>query len=344
MERRRAFLVGAAALLAVMLAGVGHAQFAEALKQVRDTVVTVSAGEREGAGFVVNSAGHVLTNQHVVKDAKSIQVKLRTGEVLSATVVESSAERDLCVLKVERDHLPAVQFASSAKVKQGEDVAAVGAPLGLENTVTKGIISSTSREINGKQFLQIDAALNPGNSGGPVINADGFVVGVATKVAKEAQNVGFVVPSDEVTAFLDTAKVPYQSALGAAPEGKPAETSPAADQAPEGEGGAGSMGGETPAPPPTGAPLPAPPTAPAGLPDWLVFVLAGVIALVVSLIVSAIVAGKVARRPDLMAPAGPAQPYAAPYQAPAGFPAPQAPARPAQPPQEDLSDIDIELR
>lgn len=325
------------ALLVALTAA--QAQFAEAIKQVRDAVVTVSAGDREGAGFVINPSGYVLTNNHVVAGAKSVEVKLRNEDVLKATVVQSSKDRDLCVLKVTREHLPAAQFLSSANLKQGDDVAAVGAPLGLESTVTKGIVSSTSRDINGKHFLQIDAALNPGNSGGPVINADGCVVGVATKVAKEAQNVGFAVPSDDVMAFLDQAKVSYQAALGsgAKPEGEGQSESEAA---------APAEAGPEAAPPPAVA-APAEPTAPyAPVPWWVLLVAAAFVALIVALLTASAVAGKVARQgmtPQVGQPIVYNQSYVGPpMAAPRGVP-PAAQPAPA-PRQEDLSDIDIELK
>lgn len=314
-----------------------QAQFEQAIQQVRDAIVTVETPDGAGAGFVVNSEGYVLTNQHVVGKATEISVKLRSGETLAATVVRAGEGSDLCLLQVERQHLPAVQFASSAQLKQGADVAAVGAPLGLENTLTKGVLSSTDREVNGKHYIQIDAALNPGNSGGPVINAEGNVVGVATSVAKEAQGIGLAIPSDDVMAFLDAAGVSY--ALTLSPVKESAPSPPPTEPAPSAESPAPPA--STPEATPLTPPEPAPTTGPA---LWLLLILSATVALVVAVVTAAIVATRVVRQPALTAPA----PHAAPYVAPATAPrdatatAPTATAPPTA--GEDLSDIDIELK
>lgn len=323
-----------------------QSEFADAAHQIKGAVVTVVAGDRVGTGFIVNPDGYVVTNQHVVRDTPKVSVKLSSGEALAAQVTTTSQAHDLALLKADRNHLPTVQFGSSAKLEQGEDVAAIGAPLGLENSLTKGVVSSPNRKIDGRTFVQIDAALNPGNSGGPVIDANGLVIGVATEVAKKAQGVGLAVPSDEVMAFLDKAGVSYQAALGAAP---PSETAAAAGQA-ETKGGAAptpSPAPESPAATATPPPPPPPATPPAAAP-WLMLVLAAVIALVVSLVTSLLVASRLATgRPPAAIPyvAAPPPPPA-PGQAAPAPPAPQPPAAqpPAPRPAEDLSDIDIELK
>jgi hypothetical protein len=318
-------------LALALTALAAQAQFEEAIQQVKDAIVTVATPDGNGAGCVVNSEGYVLTNQHVVGQATEISVKLRSGEKLAATVTKTEPEHDLCLLKVERQHLPAVQFTSSAKLKQGADVAAVGAPLGLENTLTKGVISSTARDVDGKRYIQIDAALNPGNSGGPVINAEGFVVGVATKVAKEAQGIGLAVPSDDVTAFLDGAGVSYAVALSQSPAASGTEP-PAAETAPA-----------APATTPPAALTPGVPPEPAeaGPPLWLLLILTATVALIVALLTAAVVASRIVRQPGLTAPA-PQQPT---YQPPlAAQPSPPQAALQSPPAPEDLSDIDIELR
>ena len=310
------------------------AQFTEAAGKIRDAVVTVAVQNRTGTGFIVNSDGNMLTNKHVVGEAKSVTVKLRNGDQLTAQVVKAADARDLCLLKLDRQHLPAVQFASSAKLKQGQAVAAMGAPFGLENSLTQGAVSATDRTLDGQKFIQISAALNQGNSGGPIINEDGAVVGMATKAAKEAQNVGFAIPSDDLMSFLSAANVPYEAALGEAPKtgggtaGEPEKTAPAP------EGAAPPAGGPV-APP---APVPAAPPSPLNAP-WVLLVAAAVIAFVVALITALLVAGKTTT-PVVQQPVQ--YTYAQPVQQ---QPMPQPSVRPAAPPQaEDLSDIDIELR
>ncbi|MEN6403922.1 MAG: S1C family serine protease [Armatimonadia bacterium] len=323
----------ACVLLTAALAQAQEGGFKEAVDKIGDAVVTVVAGNRAGAGLIVNSDGYVLTNKHVLDKAQEADVILRNEEKVGAKVVKFATERDLCLLKVERQHLPAVQFASSKGLRQGEDVAAIGAPLGLPNTVTKGVISATDREISGQKFLQIDAALNKGNSGGPVINEKGQVIGIATKVAKEAENMGFAIPSDDVTAFLSEAGITFATALTAeAPEeAKPTAEAeaPAAEAAPA---------------------VPEAPAAPArGLQNpWMLLAAAALVSFLVSLITALLVSRSAAR--EAVVPAAPAA-YPAPaptlgYQQPPAPPlaAPMPPPPAAPPPADDLSDIDIELR
>ena len=321
------------ALLLLVCCAAAWAQFTEAASKVRDSVITVAVGKSTGAGFIVNSDGSAVTNKHVVGDAKSVSVKLRNGEQLTAEVVKASTEQDLCLLKLDRQHLPAVQFASSKKLKQGQDVAAVGAPLGLEGTLTKGVVSATERDVNGQKFLQIDAALNGGNSGGPVINQSGQVVGMATKVAADAEKLGFAIPSNDIMAFLSASSVSFEAALGDAPKAEPATETPAAEP-----------GAEAGLPPPAPMPAaPAPEPSPFSKP-WMMLVVAACVAFVVALVTALLVAG---RKPAPVAPQQPVQyTYAQPTpQAPIARPAPPPIAAPqAPPPAEDLSDVDIELR
>lgn len=311
------------------------ADFTDAASKVRDAVITVAVENRTGSGFMVNSEGNALTNKHVVGDAKSVTVTLRNGDKLAAAVVKCAADRDLCLLKLERQHLPAVQFGSSTKLKQGQGVAALGAPLGLSGSLTKGSVSATDREIEGQKFIQLDAALNQGNSGGPVINEDGLVVGVATKAAKEAQNMGFAIPSADAMAFLSDNGVAFQAALGEAPKGAEKAEAPAEAPATPGEEAA----------PPEAAPVPAAPPSPLTRP-WTLLVAAAVIAFVVALITALLVTGKKAA--PVVAPQPVQYTYAQSQQAPPMVAQPGA-VRPAAPPaappqQEDLSDIDIDLR
>ena len=165
-----------------------------------------------GSGFFIHPAGFVLTNAHVVRDAKEIHVMTRQGEELPVTMVAVDPVYDLALLKVNQ---PGRQFAAlpmgnSESVAVGDIVIAVGNPLGLGHTVTSGIISQTHRNLSGVtqeegrtvEFLQIDAAINPGSSGGPLVTLSGAWVGVNTAGAVQAQNIGFTVPSSNVEEFV----------------------------------------------------------------------------------------------------------------------------------------------
>lgn len=315
--------------LLLVCCAVAWADFPEAASKIRDAVITVAVENRSGSGFIVNPDGSALTNKHVVGDANSVTVKLRNGDQLTAQVVKCATPQDICLLKLERQHLPAVQFASSAKLKQGQAVAALGSPLGLSGSLTKGTVSAVDRDVDGQKFIQLDAALNQGNSGGPVINADGLVVGMATKAAKEAQNVGFAIPSDDIMAFLTTSNIPFQAGLGEAPKGsEKTEPEPAAP-----------IEGAAPAAP-APAPMPAEPPSPLSRP-WALLVAAAVVAFIVALITALVVASRKAI-PVPQAPPPVQYTYAQPAPPP-GAVRPAAPP-PVAPQAEDLSDVDIELR
>jgi serine protease Do len=155
-----------------------------------------------GSGFVIDPAGYIVTNHHVVDSAKAVEVTLSDGRTLPAKLVGSDPETDIALIKVEATGLPAIPLGSSSALRVAEPVMAIGNPFGLDHTVTVGIISGTGRVIGAGRyddFLQTDAAINPGNSGGPLINTRGEAVGIATAIASRSggfQGVGFAIPID----------------------------------------------------------------------------------------------------------------------------------------------------
>ena len=163
-----------------------------------------------GSGFIVDKTGYVVTNAHVVDGANRITVKLDSGEEHLAKVIGTDDETDLAVLKIDvpRD-LPFLKFGDSDKAEVGDWVLAIGSPFGLTRTVTAGIISQTKRETPHasafKRFIQTDAAINRGNSGGPLVNMDGEVVGINSQIATSTgdyNGVGFALPSREAEYVL----------------------------------------------------------------------------------------------------------------------------------------------
>jgi serine protease Do len=168
-----------------------------------------------GSGFILDNTGKVLTNYHVVKGATQLSVTLQSGEVYSATLLGRDPYTDLAVLQVQAPAgkslgslgLRPVHLGQSANLRPGEWVLAIGNPLGLEHTVTVGIVSAVSRQVpdlgGPVQFIQTDAAINPGNSGGPLVNLNGEVIGINTAVSRAGQNIGFSIP-------IDTAKTVVQ--------------------------------------------------------------------------------------------------------------------------------------
>lgn len=166
-----------------------------------------------GSGFVVDAKGYILTNAHVVENADTITVKLSSGDEYEATVVGEDAKTDLAVIRVKAEEsLPAASLGDSDGMRQGDWVLAVGSPFGLEQTVTAGIISATGRKNMAvatpwQHFLQTDAAINRGNSGGPLVNMAGEVIGVNTAILTQPHGlggggnlgIGFALPSNLAT-------------------------------------------------------------------------------------------------------------------------------------------------
>lgn len=156
-----------------------------------------------GSGFLIDAEGYLVTNNHVIEDASSITVTLKSGETLEADLIGRDEKTDLALLKVESDEaLPFVSFGDAEAVRPGDWVMAVGSPFGLGGTVTAGIVSARGRDLPGGtliDFLQIDAAINRGNSGGPAFNLDGEVIGVNTAIFSPnggSVGIGFAIPAD----------------------------------------------------------------------------------------------------------------------------------------------------
>ena len=154
-----------------------------------------------GSGFVIGADGVILTNAHVVDGADTVSVTLRDGRSFQGRVLGADQVTDVAVVKIEANDVPVVTIGNSDKLLSGEWAIAIGNPLGLDNSVTAGIISATGRSssdvgVPDKRigFIQTDAAINPGNSGGPLLNASGEVIGMNTAIIQGAQGLGFAIP------------------------------------------------------------------------------------------------------------------------------------------------------
>jgi serine protease Do len=163
-----------------------------------------------GSGFILNANGTILTNAHVVEGADEVTVTLKDGRQLRGEVIGQDPLTDVAVVKVDATGLPTVSVGNSDALKPGEWAIAIGNPLGLDNTVTAGIISATGRTSaqirvpdNRVQFIQTDAAINPGNSGGPLLNERGEVIGVNTAIIGNAQGLGFAIPINQAQAIAN---------------------------------------------------------------------------------------------------------------------------------------------
>ena len=154
-----------------------------------------------GSGFVIGADGVILTNAHVVEGADTVNVTLRDGRSFQGRVLGADQVTDVAVVKIEANDVPVVTIGNSDRLLSGEWAIAIGNPLGLDNSVTAGIISATGRSssdvgVPDKRigFIQTDAAINPGNSGGPLLNASGEVIGMNTAIIQGAQGLGFAIP------------------------------------------------------------------------------------------------------------------------------------------------------
>jgi len=152
-----------------------------------------------GSGFIINRDGYIITNDHVVRDAESIQVKLSNEDVYSGKVVGSDPKTDIAVIKINvKEQLPMAVLGDSDKLQVGQWAIAIGNPFGLDRTVTVGVVSATGRSNMGietyENFIQTDASINPGNSGGPLLNVYGEVIGINTAIVAAGQGIGFAIP------------------------------------------------------------------------------------------------------------------------------------------------------
>jgi putative serine protease PepD len=235
-------------------------------------VVSIKAvtqyGEDSGTGIVLNQSGLILTNDHVIAGATSITVNAggATSTTRPATVVGEEANSDLALVRVDPSglDLKPLKFASSSSLQVGDSVYAIGNPYGLEETLTRGIVSALDRQISAPDgakitgAIQTDAALNPGNSGGPLLNEQGEVVGVNSQIASDAADVagsqpgstgvGFAISSNTIAQVINTIQagkgVPYQSAVQqqASSEGLFGSQSPYQGRSPYGQQGAQGQG------------------------------------------------------------------------------------------------------
>lgn len=210
---------------------VGEEAVIKAVKKVKPSVVSIlttfqSGKEGGGSGVVLTADGYILTNAHVVEKAKTIQVGLVSGKKFSAVIVGSAKHKDLAVIKVKANGLPVPPFGNSSKLELGQTAIAIGNPLKFQWSVTVGCISAMNRDIKTRgimyrDLIQTDAAINPGSSGGALINLKGEIIGINTLVYtgnsefKNAQGLSFAIPINNA---LETSKFLRKGEIQASPK------------------------------------------------------------------------------------------------------------------------------
>src|SRR5205807_2026486 len=167
--------------------------------------------EGQGSGFIIDKEGHILTNYHVIADARQVEVTLNNRKTYRATVIGTDRSHDLAVIQIKAPDLPSMVLGDSRNLQVGQKVYAIGNPFGLSGTMTRGIVSSirSVKEPDGMSIdeaIQTDAAINPGNSGGPLLNWHGEVIGINTMIASnvgQSAGIGFAIPINTAKAVLN---------------------------------------------------------------------------------------------------------------------------------------------
>lgn len=183
-------------------------------RQVSPAVVSVTRGGAGGSGVIIRREGVILTNAHVVGDFRSVTVTLADGREFDGEVIGRDVTTDIAVIRIGANNLPVAPLGDSDRLEVGQAAIAIGNPLGLERTVTAGIISALNRdpfELELGGFIQTDAAINPGNSGGPLLDSSGRVIGINTAVLRGATGLGFAIPinlaADMANQIITTGRV-----------------------------------------------------------------------------------------------------------------------------------------
>jgi len=185
--------------------------FSEIIQNSMKSVVTVKTGISQGSGFFIVEGGYLITNNHVISGADTMSIRIETydGKIYSfsdntLSKVGSDGPMDIILFKIENNSYPSLPFGDSDKIKIGQKVIAIGNPLGLEFSVTQGIVSATDKQIYSRgEYLQTDTPLNPGNSGGPLINQNGEVIGINNYKIFLTEGLGFALESNQIKEIVN---------------------------------------------------------------------------------------------------------------------------------------------
>lgn len=186
-------------------------------EETYESVFVIHSGNSLGSGFALGS-NCVITNAHVIQDARHITVRSYDGTERSATVLGMDEDQDIAVLVVAGAQYPTLTVADMQLMQTGDDVYAIGAPKSMAYTLTKGVISAKERKVGRHTYIQIDAPINEGNSGGPLLNASGQVLGMNTLKMNDSEGIGMAIPIDRICLYLESLGVVLNDS-GNVPEG-----------------------------------------------------------------------------------------------------------------------------
>ena len=206
-------ILGLAVVLGATQFALAQDDWTHLAERTRPAIVVIQTDAAQGSGFIVAADGTILTNYHVVEDATSILIALESGEVYRrAYVISVDASRDIALLRIEGAELPHLVLANSNDVRVGERVLLIGAPRGLDFTISEGLVSAV-RVVNGSRVIQTTAAASSGSSGGPLLNASGEVIGIMTFSRIDGQNLNFAIPINYAKGMLSTERLSAPAAL-----------------------------------------------------------------------------------------------------------------------------------
>ena len=179
--------------------------FTGIIDEVIQSVVSIFTEDSQGSGVIISEDGYIVTNHHVIEDAKTIKILTADGKIRDADLIGLARVEDIALLKIDGDNFPFLEFGDSDDIKVGEHVIAVGNPAGLSFSVTEGIVSATRRKgSNGLEaYMQIDVPINPGNSGGPLINIHKEIIGINNFKIGGFESLGFAIDSNHVKDVVD---------------------------------------------------------------------------------------------------------------------------------------------
>lgn len=182
---------------------IKSADFSAVAEEALNSVVSITTDKSQGSGAIISENGYIVTNYHVIKDAKAARILTYDGKIYSTALVGVNSELDIAVLKIDGS-FKKLDFGNSDNVKAGQKVIALGNPAGLHFSVTEGIISAVNRIApNGHAYIQTDVPINPGNSGGPLVDTFGNLIGITNFKIDNLEGIGFALPSNTVKEAVD---------------------------------------------------------------------------------------------------------------------------------------------